>query len=94
MDAGDPWVGWTVASIEKTLGQRPAILPNIGASLPNDAFVDILGLSTVYVPHSYAGCSQHAPNEHGLLSIFREGLAMMGGIFWDLGEAGTPKSRD
>ena len=92
MDSTDPWVDWTVRSIERTLGARPTVLPNIGGSLPNDAFVDILGLSTIYVPHSYAGCSQHAPNEHGLLQIFREGLAMMGGIFWDLGDQGTPKA--
>ena len=91
MDFDDPWVAWTVASVERTLGAPPTVLPNIGGSLPNDAFVDILGLSTVYVPHSYPGCSQHAPNEHGLLSIFREGLAMMGGIFWDLGEAPPPR---
>ncbi|MGI9333312.1 MAG: M20 peptidase family dipeptidase, partial [Gammaproteobacteria bacterium] len=47
----------------------------------------LLGLPTIYVPHSYPGCSQHAPNEHGLAPLFREGLAMMGGVFWDLGES-------
>lgn len=86
LDPGDPWVLWAGDSIEQTLGQRPAVLPNLGGSLPNDAFTEGLGLPTVYVPHSYAGCSQHAPNEHGLLPIFREGLAMMGGLFWDMGE--------
>ena len=91
MDMTDPWVTWTSASIEKTLDRPPTVLPNIGGSLPNDAFVDVLGLSTIYVPHSYPRCSQHAPNEHGLLPVFREGLAMMGGIFWDMGETQTPK---
>jgi hypothetical protein len=43
---------------------KPAILPNVGGSLPNDIFSDILGLPTIWVPHSYPGCSQHAPNEH------------------------------
>ena len=93
LDPSAPWVTWTADSIEATLGKRPTILPNIGGSLPNDAFVETLGLSTVYVPHSYPGCSQHAPNEHGLLPIFREGLAMMGGIFWDMGENPTPHHR-
>lgn len=93
MDMDNPWVGWASESIERTLGVRPALLPNIGASLPNDAFVEKLGLATVYVPHSYPGCSQHAPNEHGLLPIFREGLAMMGGLFWDLGENPEPFRR-
>jgi len=40
------------------------------------------------VPHSYAGCSQHAPNEHLLAPIAREGLGLMAGLFWDLGDAG------
>ena len=31
-----------------------------GGSLPNDSFLDVLGLRTIWIPHSYAGCSQHA----------------------------------
>jgi hypothetical protein len=42
------------------------------------------------VPHSYAACSQHAPNEHMLAPVAREALAVMAGLYWDLGEAGTP----
>ncbi len=68
-----------------TAGRAPAILPNLGGSLPNDCFADVLGLPTVWVPHSYPACSQHAPNEHLLGSVAREGLAIMTGIFWDLG---------
>ena len=86
LDPDHPWVNWAARSVEQTLGRAPVRLPNLGGSLPNDAFAHILGLPTVFVPHSYAGCSQHAPDEHGLKSIFREGLAMMGGLFWDLGE--------
>jgi hypothetical protein len=73
------------ASIAATTGAPPAILPNLGGSLPNDCFADVLGLPTVWVPHSYPACSQHAPNEHMLASVAREGLAMMTGLFWDLG---------
>ena len=28
----------------------------------------------IWVPHSYPGCSQHAPNEHLPLALAREGL--------------------
>ncbi len=38
------------------------------------------------MPHSYPGCSQHAPNEHILLSVTEEALGIMAGLFWDLGE--------
>jgi len=90
LDPDHPWVKWTAASIARTTNKPTAILPNAGGSLPNDIFAEGLGLPTVWVPHSYLGCSQHAPNEHLPLAIAREGLRMMAGVYWDLGEAGTP----
>lgn len=86
MDPKHPWVTWAVESMARTTGARPAILPNIGGSLPNDCFAEVLGLPTLWVPHSYAGCSQHAPDEHVLAPVLREGLQLMTGLFWDLGE--------
>ena len=86
LDPDSKWVRWAVASIERTTGNKPAILPNLGGSLPNEVFADTLGLSTIWIPHSYSACSQHAPNEHMLGSIAREGLGIMAGIFSDLGE--------
>jgi acetylornithine deacetylase/succinyl-diaminopimelate desuccinylase-like protein len=87
LDPDSQWVRWAVNSIERTTGRKPAILPNLGGSLPNEVFADTLGLPTIWIPHSYSACSQHAPNEHMLAPIAREGLAIMAGIFWDLGEA-------
>ena len=86
LDPDHPWVRWAADSIERTLGVKAAILPNIGGSLPNDCFAETLGLPTIWVPHSYAGCSQHAPNEHVLAPIMREGLQMMTGLFWDVAD--------
>jgi acetylornithine deacetylase/succinyl-diaminopimelate desuccinylase-like protein len=86
LDPDHPWVRRIAASIAMTTGASPAILPNLGGSLPNDCFADVLGLPTVWVPHSYPACSQHAPNEHMLASVAREGLAIMTGLFWDLGD--------
>ncbi|HKK30064.1 MAG TPA: M20 family metallopeptidase [Alphaproteobacteria bacterium] len=93
-DLDNPWVEKTVVSLEKTLGQRPAVLPNLGGSIPNDVFTDLLGMPTIWVPHSYAGCSQHAPNEHLLLPLAREGLGMMTGLYWDIGEAAAASSSE
>ena len=90
LDPDHPWVRWAASSIERTCGVKPAILPNLGGSLPNEVFADILGLPTVWIPHSYAACSQHAPNEHLLAPVARDALRLMAGIFWDLGEAGVP----
>jgi len=90
LDPEDAWVKFTLASIEKSTGKKPALLPNLGGSLPNDIFADILGLRTIWVPHSYPGCSQHAPDEHLPAFIAREALTAMAGLYWDIGEPGRP----
>ncbi|HYG41971.1 MAG TPA: M20 family metallopeptidase [Bordetella sp.] len=90
IDPDDPWVAWAVASLQQTSGKKVAILPNLGGSLPNDIFTDVLGLRTIWVPHSYPGCSQHAPNEHLPPELLREGLGLMTGLYWDLGAGDTP----
>ena len=90
LDPDHPWVRFAVESFRKTHGSKPDYLPNLGGTLPNDAFAEILGLPTVWVPHSYGGCSQHAPDEHLLAPIAREGMRLMTGLFWDLSEQGGP----
>lgn len=90
MDPDGPWPRFVAASVERSTGKAPMIVPNAGGSLPNDTFAVTLGLPTIYIPHSYSGCSQHAPNEHALLPLMREGLAIAAGVFWDLGEEPWP----
>jgi acetylornithine deacetylase/succinyl-diaminopimelate desuccinylase-like protein len=88
LDLDNPWVPWGVNSIQRTTAKTPALLPNFGGSLPNDVFSDVLGLPTIWIPHSYPACSQHAPDEHLLASVAREALQIMTGLFWDLAEDG------
>jgi acetylornithine deacetylase/succinyl-diaminopimelate desuccinylase-like protein len=90
IDPDDAWVRWAVDSLERTSGAKTAVLPNLGGSLPNDIFTDVLGLRTIWVPHSYPGCSQHAPNEHLPPALLRQALSLMTGLYWDLGAGGTP----
>ena len=91
LDLDNPWVDWTLASMQRSAGQPATLLPNLAGSLPNDIFADQLGLPTLWIPHSYPACAQHAPNEHLLAPVVREGLAVMAGLFWDLGEpTGVP----
>lgn len=94
IEPDNAWVTWAAASLAETAGRAPVILPNIGGSLPNHVFEAVLGLPTLWIPHSYPGCLQHAPNEHMLASIAREGLALMCGLFFDLGvRANSPHVR-
>lgn len=88
LDLSNPWVDWTRQSLQRTTGTPVTVLPNLAGSLPNDVFADLLGMPTLWVPHSYPACAQHAPNEHLLAGVAREGLRMMGGLYWDLGEPG------
>ncbi|MEV5527121.1 M20 family metallopeptidase [Streptomyces prunicolor] len=81
----DPWVRWTRTTLEEITGGPIAVLPNIGGSLPNAVFTDVLGLPTLWLPHSYPGCLQHAPDEHLLAQIAREGLVLAAGLFHTLG---------
>jgi hypothetical protein len=64
MDPGHPWVKFTLLSFENTLEKKVAFLLNLGGYVPNYAFRHALCLPTIWVPHSYGGCCQHAPNEH------------------------------
>ncbi|MBE9640501.1 M20 family metallopeptidase [Salipiger mangrovisoli] len=92
LDPDHPWVRFASASLERSTGETPHLLPNLGGSLPNDCFSEVLGLPTIWVPHSYAGCSQHAPNEHILKPLSRQALIGMTALFSDIAEQGAPRA--
>ncbi|MEM7497168.1 MAG: M20/M25/M40 family metallo-hydrolase [Pseudomonadota bacterium] len=81
-----PWVERVRASLEAG-GHAHAVLPQMGGSICNTLFTHTLGIPAIWLPHSYVGCSQHAPDEHVLLPLCREALGLMTGLYWDIGEA-------
>ncbi|MEM8742129.1 MAG: M20/M25/M40 family metallo-hydrolase [Pseudomonadota bacterium] len=81
----DPWAGRVRASLRATAGREPAVLPQMGGSICNELFTDLLGIPAIWVPQSYSGCSQHAPDEHVILPLCRESLGLMTALYWDLG---------
>ncbi|OED35931.1 hypothetical protein AB833_29195 [Chromatiales bacterium (ex Bugula neritina AB1)] len=85
-----PWVESVFSSIESTINEKPAVIPSMGGSICNDLFTDLLGLPAIWIPHSYAACSQHAPDEHILLSLTRSALPLMTGLYWDIGDGKVP----
>lgn len=91
LDPDDAWVGWARGSLERSLGKSVAVLPNVGASLPNDIFSDLLEMRTIWIPHSYPAAANHGVNEHVPLSVIREGLRGMAGLYWDLGTEGDSR---
>ncbi len=89
LDPRSPLVSWALDSLQQSSGKKPALLPNLGGSLPNDVFANILQLPTLWIPHSYPACGQHAADEHMLKSVAREGLIMMTHLLWQFGEQGA-----
>jgi acetylornithine deacetylase/succinyl-diaminopimelate desuccinylase-like protein len=67
-------------------GARCAVLPNSGGSNVTEVMQHVLGMPTVWLPLSYAGCRQHAPDEHAPLALMREGLGILAAVWWDLGD--------
>ncbi|NVK28213.1 MAG: M20 family metallopeptidase [Flavobacteriia bacterium] len=86
LDPNHPWVSFVQSSMNASLGQETTVLPNLGGTIPNHCFADVLGLPTVWMPHSYPSCKQHAPDEHLLVSVAEQGLAAAAGVFWDLAD--------
>jgi acetylornithine deacetylase/succinyl-diaminopimelate desuccinylase-like protein len=84
-----PWAVFAARSLQRSANAKPAIIPQTGGSICNDLFTDILGIPTIWIPHSYAACSQHAADEHLLLPITRSAAALMAGLYWDIGD-GAP----
>jgi acetylornithine deacetylase/succinyl-diaminopimelate desuccinylase-like protein len=85
-----PWALFVAASLQRSSNVKPAIVPQMGGSICNDVFTDILGIPTIWIPHSYASCSQHAPDEHILMPLARSAIELMAGLYWDIGEGNSP----
>lgn len=81
-----PWVRFVAASLRRSSNTKPAVVPQMGGSICNDVFTDVLGMPTIWIPHSYASCSQHAPDEHILMPLSRSAIEVMAGLYWDIGE--------
>lgn len=85
-----PWAQWVKGAVTRSTNAPLAVIPQTGGSICNDLFTDLLGIPAIWLPHSYPGCSQHAPDEHILMPLSRNALEVMAGLYWDLGEGNTP----
>jgi acetylornithine deacetylase/succinyl-diaminopimelate desuccinylase-like protein len=88
-----PAVAWALAAMQRWSGKPVDLLPNFGGALPNWIFRDVLDLPTLWIPHSYNGSAQHAPDEHALEPVLNEGLMLMAGLFWEAGSRPERLSR-
>ena len=85
-DLGNPWVV-RVTDILAEASRGPVnVVPCSSGSDPGGLFARILGLPVIWMPHSYAGCRQHGPDEHALGSLLRRGLIDMTDLFCGLAD--------
>ncbi|MET8847707.1 M20 family metallopeptidase [Amycolatopsis sp. NPDC004625] len=77
----NPWASWAKSTLDAVADRPVALLPSFGGGLPNHVFTDVLGLATLWLPHSYPGCRQHAPDEHLLAPVARDGLVLATALF-------------
>lgn len=87
-DPRHPFAQWMKSAVERNSNHPCGVLPNGGGSNMTYILQYIVGMPCAWLPLSYGGCSQHAPNEHMLRPLMREGLRHVTGIYWDLGEPG------
>ncbi|MEZ5908671.1 MAG: M20/M25/M40 family metallo-hydrolase [Hyphomicrobiaceae bacterium] len=85
-DPRHPWAKWMKSAVERGSNHPCGVLPNSGGSNMTHIIQFILKAPIAWFPLSYAGCSQHAPNEHMLKPLMREGMRHVTGIYWDLGD--------
>jgi acetylornithine deacetylase/succinyl-diaminopimelate desuccinylase-like protein len=84
-DLNNVWLQKVENILEKFYRDKIHVIPNLAGSLPNNCFTDILEIPTIWIPHSYKECSQHAPNEHLPINLLESSLLLMTNLYWNLG---------
>ena len=72
-DPDHPFVKMVVEAAREPYGKPQLIVPMVGGSGPNHAFVHTLGLPVVTCGIGYPGTQAHAPNEHFIVEHFVKG---------------------
>ena len=85
-DPNHPWAQWMQRAVGRGSNHPCGVLPTSGGSNMTHIIQRTLDAPITWLPLSYGGCSQHAPDEHILLPLMREGLRQVTSIYWDLGE--------
>lgn len=87
-DPDDPFVQLVVQTAEPIYGQPMQIVPMIGGSGPNYAFIEYLNVPIVSAGVGYPGTQAHAPNENMRLDLYLKGAKHITRILNEFGKAG------
>ncbi len=86
-DPDHPWAEWLKRAVGRVGGGPCGVVSCSGGSNVTGIIQAELGMPFAWLPMSYLACSQHAPNEHILRPLMRDGLDLITGVYWEMGEA-------
>ncbi len=86
-DPDDPFVELVVRAAEPVYGVPMQVVPMVGGSGPNAAFLEYLKLPICTAGVGYPGSNAHAPNEHIRLDLYLKGAKHIARILGEFAEA-------
>ncbi len=86
-DPGDPFIQLVVNTAKPVYGQPMQIVPMIGGSGPNHAFIEHLNLPIATAGIGYPGSQAHAPNENIRIDLYLKGAKHITRILTAFGES-------
>ncbi len=86
-DPNDPFVKLVVETSTDAFGSQMELVPMVGGSGPNHAFVTILKLPVVTTGIGYPGGNAHAPDENIRIDLYLKGAKHMARIIHAFGES-------
>ena len=85
-DPDDPFIKLVVQTAEPVYGTPMQVVPMIGGSGPNHAFVEYLNLPIASAGVGYPGTQAHAPNENVRLDLYLKGAKHIARILEAFGD--------
>jgi acetylornithine deacetylase/succinyl-diaminopimelate desuccinylase-like protein len=76
-----------VRAVTRAWGRAPVVLPNLGGSIPDWLFTQVLGVPSVWVPYAPHDEANHAPNESTTLEGFVNGVRSTAAALFAIAEA-------
>jgi len=76
-----------VRAVKQAWGRRPVIFPNLGGTIPDYLFTQVLGLPSIWVPYAPHDEANHAPNESITIEGFINGIRSTAAALYEIAAA-------
>jgi acetylornithine deacetylase/succinyl-diaminopimelate desuccinylase-like protein len=76
-----------VRAVKQAWGRRPVIFPNLGGTIPDYLFTQVLGLPSIWVPYAPHDEANHAPNESITIEGFINGIRSTAAALFEIAAA-------